>query len=290
MQLLRDMVEGSRRREEVPTRAVGESDKLKLSKLAEADDVEAYLTMFERMMVVYEVDRTRWAFKLAPQLTGKAQQAYAALSADEAGDYDRLKMAILKRYNINEETYRQRFRSATRKGDESYRELKARLQDMAKKWMKGCTTAEEVVDLMVTEQLVNTLAPDVRVWVRERKPKNSEEASQLADDYLQARKKLQGEHEQREVDGASCNEEVKREGRHPTPEVRRCSKCGMLGHSASDCRRGTRANGQHHPQAHLQEREVRCFNCGRSGHKAMRCPGNALFCQREQEEVHSSFF
>ena len=160
--------------------------------------------------------------------------------------------------------------------------------------MKSCDSAEKVVDVMVMEQLLSTVAPDVQLWVRERKPKSSEEAGQLAEDYMQARRQLpgaiKGEREQREKVAASCNEEVKREGRHPNPEVRRCYKCGMLGHSASDCRRGIRANGQHQQQAHLQEREVRCFNCGRSGHKAMRCPGNALFCQGDQEEVHSSFF
>ena len=97
MQLLREMVEGSRRREEAPARASGENDRVKLSKLSEADDVEAYLTTFERMMAVYEVDRARWAFKLAPQLTGKAQQAYAAMSVEDAGDYDKVKTTILKR-------------------------------------------------------------------------------------------------------------------------------------------------------------------------------------------------
>ena len=84
MQLLREMVEGSHRRE-LPARMTGENDKVKLSKFSETDDVEAYLTTFERMMTAYEVDRARWAFKLAPQLTGKAQQAYAAMAAEEAG-------------------------------------------------------------------------------------------------------------------------------------------------------------------------------------------------------------
>ena len=56
-------------------------------------------------MQVYEVDPARWAFKLAPQLTGRAQQAYAALPAAEIGDYERLKDAILRRYDISEETH-----------------------------------------------------------------------------------------------------------------------------------------------------------------------------------------
>lgn len=157
-------------------------------KLSQSDDVEAYLTTFERMMEAYEVDRAHWAFKLSPQLTGKAQQAYAVLSAEDATDYHQLKAAILKRYNINEETYCQRFRTAAKRGNESHQELMARLQDMARKWMKGCSTVEQVVDMVVIEQILNMMAPDVRIWVHERKPKSSEAASQLADDYAQARK------------------------------------------------------------------------------------------------------
>ena len=34
---------------------------------------------------------------------------------------------------------------------------------------------EALFDLMIKEQLLNCLSEDVRVWVRERKPKNSEE-------------------------------------------------------------------------------------------------------------------
>ncbi len=46
-----------------------------------------------------------WSFKLAPQLIGEAQQAYAALTTEEAADYEKLKKAILIRYEIiNEKT------------------------------------------------------------------------------------------------------------------------------------------------------------------------------------------
>ena len=47
-------------------------------------------------MEVNEVNRERWPFQLAPQLTGKAQQAYAALNPDDAKIYDTVKAAILR--------------------------------------------------------------------------------------------------------------------------------------------------------------------------------------------------
>jgi hypothetical protein len=48
------------------------------------------------MMEAYEVSRARWTFKLAPQLTEKAEQA---LPPDDAKDYgSTVKDAILRRY------------------------------------------------------------------------------------------------------------------------------------------------------------------------------------------------
>ena len=84
---------------------------VKVAKLTEDDDIEAYLTTFERLMKAYEIREERWAFKLASQLVGKAQQAYAAMNPEDAAQ---LKKAILRRYDINEESYRQRFRFEAR--------------------------------------------------------------------------------------------------------------------------------------------------------------------------------
>ena len=70
-------------------------DMPKLSKLMEADDIEAYLTTFERTMEAYEIDQGRWAFNLAPHLTGRAQQAHATLDSLQATQYAEVKKAIL---------------------------------------------------------------------------------------------------------------------------------------------------------------------------------------------------
>ena len=65
-----------------------------------------------------------------------------------------------------------------------------RLQDSAKKWMKGKETREDVLDVLIMEQFLTTLAPETRTWVKERKPKSSAEAGQLADDHDLARRRL----------------------------------------------------------------------------------------------------
>ena len=79
-----------------------EDDAVKVAQLTNQDDI-AYLVTFERIMYTYSVDEVRWTFKLAPQLSTKAQQAYAAMPTEAAGDYKEVK--ILRHYDINEYTY-----------------------------------------------------------------------------------------------------------------------------------------------------------------------------------------
>ena len=110
MEMLCSLIETGTRRESAPTASGGTSssdDKVKLSKLSETDDIEAYLTT---LMAAYEVPANRWPFKLAPMLMGMAQLAYAAMEPARAADYTEVKTAILRHYDISEETYRQRFR------------------------------------------------------------------------------------------------------------------------------------------------------------------------------------
>ena len=60
--------------------------------------------------------------------------AYAALSPGDAVTYEKVKEAILRRYEINEDTYRQRFRQDRKKDEESYREYADRLRDHFTRW------------------------------------------------------------------------------------------------------------------------------------------------------------
>ena len=95
-------------------------------------------------MAAHEVDEEKWAFKLAPNLSGKAQLAYPAMNSDDAKDYEQVKETILLCYNINTEMYRQCFRTTKKQEDWSYRDLIVRLQDLSRKWMKDKTSTEEL--------------------------------------------------------------------------------------------------------------------------------------------------
>ena len=248
-----------------------------LVRLTDKDDIETYLTTFERVMEAYEVDRNRWTFKLAPYLSGRAQEVYGSLAAEAAANYEQLKEAILVRYGIREETYRMRFRSTKKKAEETYRELGNRLQDTAKKWLRDYESKEELLDVLVKEQFVNSLPTILQVWIREREPETSEAAFDLADSFVHARECGSG--------NGMGRSGLKNEGpgMDNSQDKPRCFKCGEEGHFAGRCHeQGAKAEQdavkrQSYRADSSAGSKVKCYNCGKTGHVARRCPESALF-------------
>ena len=73
---------------------------------------------------------TQWALYVGSLADGKVQKAFAAMGEDQTGNYDALKAAILKQYNVNKEAYQQRLRGVVRRSDELYKKLATRVRNL----------------------------------------------------------------------------------------------------------------------------------------------------------------
>ena len=113
----------------------------------------------------------KWSLTLAPQLAGKAQQAYTVMDGELTVDYGEVKAAILCRYDINKETHHQKFHSIRKGVEESYVDFVVRLRDLASKWLRGCETREKIVEKIVMEQFIEGLPPAPKISLREKKLK-----------------------------------------------------------------------------------------------------------------------
>ena len=109
------------------------------------------------------------------------------MAAEDTGDYDQLKAAILQRYNITEQMYRVCFLSVTRTREELYPEMATRVMDLMPKWTWKCADADAVREMIAVEQLPNSMPVGLWIWAKERKPKTVAEAGRLADNYTEAR-------------------------------------------------------------------------------------------------------
>ena len=91
------------------------------------DDIDAYIERFERYARMQKWKEDAWATNLSLLLGGKALDVYNRLSNEEAGDYKKLKVALLRRYNMTEQGFRERFYTSKAEVGESPQQFAARL-------------------------------------------------------------------------------------------------------------------------------------------------------------------
>lgn len=81
-----------------------------MPKFSESDP-DTFFLLFERLADARSWPNSARALLLQCVVTGKAQEAFTALSAGDSQDYDKVKSAVLKAYERVPEYYRQKFRS-----------------------------------------------------------------------------------------------------------------------------------------------------------------------------------
>ena len=174
----------------------------------------------------------------------------------DAKDYQKVKQAILQRYNINEETYQQSFCFVKHKEEDTPSELVTRIRGLAKKWLKKYETREQVIDTFAKEQFKLALPEDVRVWVMERKPSTSAEAGQLVKTTGKLASRSSGSWSRRMPQNNVMS--VKRQDTLP----------GTVSLREKKRRRMKSSKGA----------ELICFNCRERGHTSRQCPSKVMFC------------
>ena len=74
------------------------------------DKMNSYLSRFEKYATANKWDKGVWAAYLSALLKGRALDVYDRLSIEDAADYDKLKDALLKNFNMTDRGFRTKFR------------------------------------------------------------------------------------------------------------------------------------------------------------------------------------
>ncbi|VDI78345.1 Hypothetical predicted protein [Mytilus galloprovincialis] len=120
--------------------------KSKLPKFKEGEDPDVFLRSFEKLVVLHKIPKSEWALRLVPLLCGKALEAFSRLSEEDSKNYDKIKSAILCRYELTAEAYREKFRSERQSSDESFKEFSVRLSSNFGSRNRNRKTIDELVD------------------------------------------------------------------------------------------------------------------------------------------------
>ena len=162
----------------------------KIPSYQQREDIENYLLRFECMAKTWQWPEVEWACRLVLLLTGKALEAYTAMDEGLSNVYKGLKEALLVKFDISPENYRQRFNAELHRHHRvSRRQTYHRLKGLYRRWVRPEEkTQDEIGEVITLEQLLQVLPHDIQNWVREHEPKDGLMTAKLALQYINARK------------------------------------------------------------------------------------------------------
>ncbi|KAK3868229.1 hypothetical protein Pcinc_026358 [Petrolisthes cinctipes] len=148
-------------------------------------DVTKFFAMFENVASSLSWPKSMWSIMLQTVLKGKAQNAYASLSADQSSDYDTVKGVIMNAYELVPEVYRLKFRTERKPSNQTYVEFARDKRELMNRWLDSSkvTTLDDLKQRILLEEYRKSIPREISVYLLEREVKGIERAAILADEY-----------------------------------------------------------------------------------------------------------
>ena len=179
----------------VPSHVKSEFDAAKNIRLVpkfQEKSVDKYFPQFEKIAANLKWPREFWPTLLQSVLIGKAAEVYSALSLAESSDYDKVKDAILKAYQLVPEAYRQRFRKYKKFENQTYVEFAREKEDLFDQWFRSKKIPDSYDNsrqLILIEEFKECVHQDLRSHLEDKNVKTLEDAAVLSDTYTLTHKK-----------------------------------------------------------------------------------------------------
>ena len=201
------------------------------------DKMDSYLSRFEKYATANKWDKNVWAAYLSALLKGRALDVYDRLSTEDAADYDKLKDALLKNFDMTERGFRKKFRYSRPERSETFIQFSSRLCSYLNKWLtmaKVEKSFEAVCDFMARDQFLEACSRELFVHLKPKAFENLDAMAKEADLFAEARGGVfscvnKGQRDNNKA-AAQSKPESKPSGK---PEIK-CGICGK-GHLTIRC-------------------------------------------------------
>lgn len=149
-------------------------------------DTEVDFAAFERVASALRLPFDVWPLLLQCKIHGKAQEAVAALLFEDSLNYDLVKMAHMRSYELVPEAYRQKFRHHKRAPVQTHVEFAREKGTLFDKWCSACKANDfnSLCEFVILEEFKKCLPECIVVYLKEQKVSSLSEAAVLADEYV----------------------------------------------------------------------------------------------------------
>ena len=242
-------------------------------------EVDKYFAHFEKVADSLNWPKESWVLLLQSVLVGKAQEIYGSLSVEQSSNYEHVKEAILKAYELVPEAYRQKFRNYLKYDSKTHVEFAREKENLFNRWCHSKEIGQDfkkLKQMVLLEEFKDKVRPDIRSHLDEQKVEELEKAAIMADDYALTHKmsSKSGNPQQKRFHGSGNRENIsrnmddrKRQGKstenvglvskvEPLKPIS-CGHCGKPGHIITNC---WKLGGK-----------TPCEHCGKFNHNSEDC-------------------
>ena len=222
----------------------------------EKDDMDSYISRFERYAIAQGWKDEEYALYLSSLLRGKALDVYTRLPIDDASDYKKVKAALLKHYLLTEDGYRVKFHTSRMEKGETASQFMARIGKYFDRWLEMAEVSQdygELREFVIVEKFLHLVPQEVRVHIREHKTHIMEQVIEKAECFMDAHnignvnnaKRDKNKSKLKDSKNESAKPHKQENASNPQtgtkPKIT-CFLCGKLGHKAMDCRVKNKVN------------------------------------------------
>src|SRR6218665_1102445 len=120
----------------IPDRIIEEISEIFRCRPMISPRIDSYLHRFELKCNTLKIGKDLWVLALIKSLKGQALEVHERMKAENAHDYQKLKVELLERFRLTEGGYRKKFKGAVREKDETTMQFGERFARYLDKWLQ----------------------------------------------------------------------------------------------------------------------------------------------------------
>ena len=225
-------------------------------------EVDQYFVHFEKIATSLKWPKESWTLLLQSVFIGKAREIYSAMPLDKCSNYDEVKQAVLKAYELVPEAYRQRFRTSKRQDNQTHVEFARVKEQLFDRWLDSKEVGKDfgqLRQLILIEEFKKCIHSDVKTHLDESKIDILHEAATKADDYALTHKLSKPSQKPRYNQNSGSNKASQGSTQEKKTQSNSQEK-GSRENSGAKSKYGSR------PRSKLE-----CDHCKKSGHLMSTC-------------------